>query len=203
MTSHGPAAPGDRPGTAAASAGKAPARLGRWLALAIACAVLGAGVAFAVASQMQAVRIARADILFLLDGSGDAAERFLSTQAVIAESQAVLGPVSRELGVDPGRIDKGFGVSFPKGAAVMRLEYADTDPAQATAVLSALTDRYLLMLRQMQGVGATGHQLIVPPYLLEEEAWPRPMQAAAIGAVIGLAVAATAMLLFSQRPPRS
>ncbi|MFO1070028.1 MAG: hypothetical protein U1E14_16035 [Geminicoccaceae bacterium] len=177
-----------------------PASLVRWLALLLACAVVGAGVAYAVATQLQAVRVARADILFVLDLDGAAAERFLSTQAVIAESQAVLGPVGSERGLDVGRLEKGFDVSFPKGAAVMRLEYHDTDPAQATAVLSALTDRYLLMLRQMQGVGASGHQLIVPPYLVEDAAWPRPLQAAALGAVIGLAVAATALLLFSQRP---
>lgn len=176
---------------------------GRWtsvrlIALLLLPVVLAAAGAYLVASRIEKTYAARSEILFHLARGGDVAERFLATQSVVAQSRAVLTPVARKLLVPVEALEERLKVEFPKGSSVMRLQYADPDGAAALDVVRAVTDQYLTALRQIEVAEGGGHQLFVPPYLLDEPVWPQPLQAAAVGAAVGLAIAAAALVLVQQ-----
>jgi capsular polysaccharide biosynthesis protein len=168
------------------------------LALLLAPVVVSAIVAFVGASFLAPAYGARSEVVFHLQQSGDVTERYLATQAVIVRSQTILGPVSHALGIPVDTLDRELSVEFPKGSAVMRLEYADHEGSLALKVIQAIIDRYLLVLSETEGVDKTSHQLLAPPFLLDEPVRPKPIQAAAIGAAIGLALAIGAFALVQQ-----
>jgi uncharacterized protein involved in exopolysaccharide biosynthesis len=174
------------------------ARLATFLAVP---ALLGAAAGFGGAMALDKVYAARADILFHLTRSGDHAERFLATQAVVARSHAVLGPVAAELGVPVERIDEKLDVDFPMRGAVMRLEFTSQSATAALDTVKLLTQRYLAALRPIESAEGASHQVLAAPFLLDEPVWPRPLQATALGAVLGLAVS-VALLALAQQPRR-
>ena len=173
-----------------------------FLALLIAPALLCAAAAFGGALLLDKVYAARTEILFYLTRSGDHAERFLATQAVVAQSRTILGPVAAELGVPTERIEQDLSVGFPKGSSVMRLEFAAHSQTAALDVVKLVTQRYLNALRPIEAAEGASHQVLVPPFLLDEPVWPRPMQAIALGGLVGLAISAAflAMRRQSHRP---
>src|SRR4051794_14878258 len=66
-----------------------------WAAFVILPVVIGAVGAFAVASRAQPVYAARSEIIFDVRRlSWDTAERFLTTEVVVAQSRALLSPVA-------------------------------------------------------------------------------------------------------------
>jgi uncharacterized protein involved in exopolysaccharide biosynthesis len=198
-----------RPAPAAeAAAAKAPAesrparRIGfGLLALLVLPALVCAAAAFAGAMALDKVHAARADILFHLTRSGDLAERFLATQAVVARSNVVLQPVAAELGVPVDRIDEELSIDFPKGGAVMRIEFASPSATAALDVVKLVTQRYLAALRPIEAAEGATHQVLAAPFLLDEPVWPKPVQATVLGGLLGLAISA-AMMALRQRPRR-
>jgi capsular polysaccharide biosynthesis protein len=176
-----------------------PIGMGKMLALLIAPVVVAAIVAFVGASSLAPAYGARSDVVFHLQQSGDVTERYLATQAVIVRSQTILGPVSHAVGIPIEKLERELSVEFPKGSAVMRLEYADHDGTVALKVVQAIVDRYLAVLSETEGVDKTSHQLLAPPFLLEEPVRPKPMQAAAVAAALGLALSIAAFAFIQQR----
>lgn len=190
------AAPQEPP--AAAAPRRSPAG---FVALLILPALLCAAAAYGGATLLDKVYAARTEILFHLTRPGDQAERFLATQAVVARSRTVLDPVAAELGVPAERIEKELSVDFPKGSAVMRIEFATHSQTAALDVIRLVTQRYLQALRPIEAAEGASHQILVPPFLLDEPVWPRPMQATALGALLGLAISAGVLALRQQQRP--
>lgn len=186
--------------TAAAAETRRPARRGLGLlVLLLLPALVCAAAAFAGVMALDKVYAARTDILFHLTRSGDLAERFLATQAVVARSNAVLQPVAAELGVPVDRIDRELSIEFPKGGAVMRIEFASPSATAALDVVKLVTQRYLTALRPIEAAEGATHQVLAAPFLLDDPVWPKPLQATVLGALLGLAISA-ALVALRQRP---
>jgi uncharacterized protein involved in exopolysaccharide biosynthesis len=173
----------------------------RLVALLIVPALLGAAAAYGGSTLLDKVYAARSEILFHMTRPDDHAERFLATQAVVAQSRSILGPVAAELGVPTERIEEDLSIGFPRGSAVMRLEFAAHSQTAALDVVKLVTQRYLNALRPIEAAEGASHQVLVPPFLLDEPVWPRPLQATALGGLIGLAISA-ALLALRQQPRR-
>jgi uncharacterized protein involved in exopolysaccharide biosynthesis len=82
-------------------------------------------------------------------------------------------------------------------SGVLRLEYRHPDPALARSLMERTTDRYLGILGQLERLEGTGHRLLTPAFVLERQVAPQPLQAAALGALIGFALAAAGLVLRS------
>jgi capsular polysaccharide biosynthesis protein len=179
-----------------------PARRGaRWQLAVLAIApVLAAAIgSYAVSSLSQNVYAARSEIVFnIRDLDWDPAERFLATQVVIAKSRSILTPVAATFEIPVKHLEKDLDVEIISSSGVMRLQYTSRDGLMALEVIKAITDRYLVTLRESEQVEGGGHRLLTPASLIEDPVSPRPSQAAAIGAVAGLAIAAAGIILRTQ-----
>jgi capsular polysaccharide biosynthesis protein len=159
-------------------------------------AALGAYIVSALSANVYA---ARSEIVFSLREMGwDLAERFLATQLVIAESRSTLGPVAEQFSIPIGNLENDFHADFVKSSGVMRLEYRHSDGAMAQNVVRAITDRYLVALREIEQVEGGSHRLLTPASVMEDPIAPKPLRTAVIGALAGLAVAAAAIVLRAQ-----
>jgi capsular polysaccharide biosynthesis protein len=181
-----------------------PRRIAIWevvalLILPVAVAALGA---FATASLSDPVYAARSEIVFdlrRLDWSG--AERYLETQKVVVGGPTLLAPIASSFEVPLRDLERDLRVEKVGESGVLRLEYRHPDPTLAQALIKTVTDRYLVILREFERLEGTGHRLLTPAYVLEQPVAPQPLRAAAIGAVIGLALAALGVVLRSQGWP--
>ncbi len=179
----------------------APRPTAGFLALMILPVLACAAAAYGGAALLDRIFAARTEILFHLTRPGDQAERFLATQAVVAQSRTVIEPVAAELGVPVERITDDLSVDFPRGSAVMRIEFANHSQTAALDVIKLVTQRYLQALRPIEAAEGASHQILVPPFLLDEPIWPRPLQAVALGGLLGLAVSVGLVMLRQQRQP--
>jgi capsular polysaccharide biosynthesis protein len=209
------APPGDRPAEAAEPTDAAPAqeqpaapppprRIAVWevLALLVLPVTVAALGAFATASLSEPVHAARSEIIFdlrRLDWSG--AVRYLETQQVVVTGRTLLSPVAQSFDLSFLELERDLRVEKVGDSGVLRLEYRHPDPTLAQAVTKAITDRYLVVLREFERLEGTGHRLLTPAFVLEKPVSPQPLRAAAIGAVIGLALAAAGVVLRSHAWP--
>lgn len=167
-----------------------------WIAvLVIAPIGVGAVAAFGASSFSTPIYGAQAELILRPQQSGDMAEKYLNTQPVVATSHTVLQPVSTSLGIPTEAIEKNLSIDFPRGSTVMQFQYSDADQSVAVKALGAILDQYLSILAQVELVDGSTHQLLAPPFLLDRPVRPRPMQAAAIGGAIGLAIGLGAFAL--------
>lgn len=184
-------------------AGRPAAGRGRfllWLGLLCLLPVLLAGTAaYVAANYLDEVRAGRSEIMFHLpELAGDAANRFLATQPVVARSYPVVEPVARAEAMPVDDILDNLDVTMVQGSTMMRIEYHDVDSDRIVRVLEALTIGYLGLLRDIALIEGASHRLLSAPYLLEDPVGPRPLRAAAIGAVVGLAVAFAGLVVLAQ-----
>jgi capsular polysaccharide biosynthesis protein len=147
--------------------------------IALLSALIAAAAAFGAATKMEPEYAAQSDILFDLGNRQDVLEKFLATQSVVAKSQAVLAPVSRNFGISLKTLDEVLSVDFPRGGAVMRLRYADKKPETALAILQSIIDGYVGLLSRTHSLNSRT-EILVPVFLLDEPVWPKPIQAAAM-----------------------
>lgn len=166
----------------------------RWIALLAVPVVVASVIGFMSALLLPPKYGARSDLILNMSQSGDAAERYLATQAVVAKSSAVLGPVSVDSGIPEKTLERNFTVEFPKGSAVMRFQYSDGSSTVALGAAKALLKQYLSVLDKTETAESASHQLLTAPALLEEPVWPQPLQLTAIGGVIGLSIGFTVLV---------
>jgi capsular polysaccharide biosynthesis protein len=185
---HRPAAPAAT-GSSSAIADTATGKVVlRWIVTLLGPIVVAAAVAYLGAAAMKPVYAARAQFVFTAPQGGDISEQFRSTQTVVASGHTVLAPVSQALNVPLVKLEKDLSIDFPKGSAVMQLQYAGATGAAALNVLNAIVDQYTLALGDFDSAYTTDHRLLAPPFILEEPVQPRPLRAAAIGGAIGLVI---------------
>jgi uncharacterized protein involved in exopolysaccharide biosynthesis len=167
----------------------------RWGLLLVLPVVLCAAAAFLFASGMPKVFAARAEIVFQPLGEGDVSEAYKATQTVILTGRTILGPTAQALQIPYDDLAAAFTVSFPKGGSVMQLQASDRDPRAAVNMLNLILDRYLAMLDRLEEADQAIHQLLVPPFQVEDPIQPQPLQALALGMIVGLAVSMSAFAL--------
>jgi capsular polysaccharide biosynthesis protein len=167
----------------------------RWGLLLVLPVVLCAAVAFMFASGMPKIYAARAEVVFQPLGEGDISEAYKATQTVILTGRTILGPTSQTLQITYDDLAAAFTVGFPKGGSVMQLQVSDRDPRAAVNMLNLILDRYLAMLGRLDEADQAIHQLLVPPFQVENAIQPQPLQALMIGMIVGLAISMSAFAL--------
>lgn len=162
--------------------------------------VIAALAAYAVASQDQRVYAGRSEIVLDLRNLGwDAAERILGTQLAVAESRAVLAPVAETLSVPVSDLERRLSAELIRNSSIVRLQYEDPNPSRALDITIAITERYTEVLERLLALqGDVRLQVLTAPFLLEEPVSPKPLRAAAIGAVVGMALAMIGIILWVQ-----
>ena len=154
--------------------------------------VVASCAAFFGAHLLPPIYAAQAELVLQLPAGPDIPEQYKATQHVIAISRRVLAPVAASLRVPIEEIARNFSVDYPKDGGVMRLRYSSPDSGAVVDTLNLILDQYLAMADGLEQVSGASHALIEPPFLLEQPISPQPLQAAAIGAVIGLAFSVSA-----------
>ena len=176
-----------------------PPTIGWWsavLALPIIACALAAFIGSSLSTPLYA---ARAELLFQPQLPGDVSEQFRATQAVVLTGRTVLTPLSSAFATPPDELAERLTVTFPKGSAVMEIQFADLDPARALSVLNAMLDRYLALLDRTAANDQPRHQLLAPPYVLEDPIQPKPLQMGALGAAVGIAISLGLFALLQRR----
>lgn len=168
-----------------------------WAALLVVPAVVCGAAAFAASLLMPALYAAQAEIVFSVgDAAAPVPEQTRATQAVIATGRAVLYPAATELGLPADKLALSLTAEFPKGGAIMRLQFSDREATQALHVLDAVVRSYLGVLETLKAADSPAFRLLNAPYLLDKAVWPQPLLAAAAGSAIGLLLAMGAMAIF-------
>jgi capsular polysaccharide biosynthesis protein len=173
----------------------------RWqLAILAIAPILAAAIgSYIVSSLSQKVYAARSEIVFnIRDLDWDPAARFLATQVVVAESRSILVPVAAVFEIPVKRLEKDLNVEIIGSSGVMRLQYKNASGPMALEVIKAITTRYLATLWEFEQLEGGNHRLLTPASLMEDPVSPKPFRAAAIGAVVGLAIAAAGIILRTQ-----
>lgn len=162
--------------------------------------LVAALAAYAVASQGQAVYAGRSEIILDLRNLGwDTADRILGTQLAIAESRAVLAPVAEKLAVPVSELERRLSAELIRNSSIIRLQYEDPNPSRALDITSAITERFQSVLQGLPAVQGDIHlKVLTAPFLLEEPVSPKPLRAAAVGAVVGMALAMIGIILWVQ-----
>lgn len=151
-------------------------------------------VAWTGAQRLQTFYAAQSDIAFDVGQRADVMEKFLATQSVAVKSHAVLGAVSATQGIPVATLDRRLSVDFPKGGAIMRLQYSDPSGDVALQTLRAVIAQYINLLDHMKFLDSAKY-VLVPAFILEDAVWPKPLQAAALGLALGLAIGIGALAL--------
>lgn len=172
--------------------------LAGWILLIVAPMLVCGLVAFLVSTASVSIYAARAQIVFQAPADRDVTEQYRATQTVMLTGRTVLGQVSRTREIEYESLVDGLKVSFPNGGSIMELEFADRDRARALAALNAIIDRYLVVLDQVAGPEEITHRVLVPPFVDEQPVSPKPLQAAALGLVVGLAISLGALALLQR-----
>lgn len=161
--------------------------------------LLAAAAAYTAAQYLDEVWGGRSEIMFHLpELAGDAANRFLATQPVVVRSYPVVEPVARAEALPVEDLLDNLAATMVQGSTLMRIEYHDVDAERIIRVLEGVTLGYLGLLRDIALIEGASHRILSAPYLLEEPVSPRPIRAAAIGAVVGLAVAFAGLVILAQ-----
>jgi hypothetical protein len=170
-----------------------------WISLAIGAAILAGIGGFAAASFQPPSYGARAEIALYASDLAELPEQYLATQTLFVRSNAVLGPVAETFQVSADGLAEALSVDFPEGGALMRIQYVDRDRTIAIQRLTAIVSAYLSKLGQLESRQNIRHDVLVPPFILEEPVRPRPLQVAALGGAAGLTIIIVAFVLVSAR----
>lgn len=155
-----------------------------------------AAAAYGVASQQDEVYAARGEVILdLRRVDWGAADRFIEAQVVIGSGHTLLRSTADQYDLALSQLEDDLEVYEVDGSGVLRFQYANRDPQVALDVLRGLLDRYLVQLRQFEQREGGSHRLLTAPFVLEEPVRPRPLRAAALGAVAGLALGGLAVFL--------
>lgn len=167
--------------------------------LALVPILVGSVIAFLVASLSPTLFAARSEIVVnVASMDWSRAERFLATQLVVAKSRMTLEPISAATTIPLRDLEENVKVELIGASDVIAIQYANSDATLALEVVKAVTAQYLLSLRDYEQVGNGRHRLLMPATLLEEPVSLKPIYAALIGAIVGVAIGIAGMVLRTQ-----
>ena len=137
------------------------------------------------------VRGAQAEILVQVTGDSDVGRR-LSDQLALLESGRVLDPAANELDLSTGELRRHLDAAVVDGSRVIRIEAWERTEARATEIVDVVARSYVGHLPTARAT------VVLAPVALRSPLAPTPLRSAALGAVLGLALA-TAMVVWSLR----
>jgi capsular polysaccharide biosynthesis protein len=131
--------------------------------------------------------------------SDAAVDRELLTQTMIVTSPSVLEPVARESRVPLKRLQEDVKAEMAGRSNVLRITVADRDSSRALTLSQLVTDAYTseatpVLPGETESPPPITSVLLTPPQALDEPLQPRPWRALAAGTLIGLLVAAAALV---------
>jgi uncharacterized protein involved in exopolysaccharide biosynthesis len=127
----------------------------------------------------------------------DTAERVLATDIVVAQSRALLAPVAGTFQIPVQDLQRDLSAELIRNSSVVQLQYEHANPSLALDITRVLTERYIATLQEFAFEEAQP-RILTPPFLLEEPISPKPLRATAIGAAIGMMLAAAGAVLWTQ-----
>lgn len=155
-------------------------------------------VAFVAASQSKPIYAARSEVMLDLRRlPWDVAERVVATEIVVAQSRAILMPVANSFQIPVRDLERDLSPELIRNSSVVRLQYEHANPTLALDITRAITDRYVATLQNLSSE-ETRVRILTPPFVLEEPISPKPLRAAAVGAAIGMMLAAAGAALWIQ-----
>lgn len=167
--------------------------------LALAPILAGSAVAFLFAWLSPTLYAARSEIVVnVASMDWSRAERFLATQLVVAKARTTLEPISEMTKIPLRELEKDVKVELIGSSDVIAIQYANSDAGTSLEVVKALTAQYLLSLRDYEQAGNGRHRLLMPATLLEEPVSLKPIFAAFIGAIVGIAIGISGIILRTQ-----
>lgn len=119
----------------------------RAVVLGVVLVLLGAVVGFVAALLSPTEYAGRATVLYIISQEQPTGflreDRNLTTQTLLATSNAVLGPVAAQYGLTPAALAEKVTVSVPDGSELILVEARDPSPETAVRVADAFTKQYL------------------------------------------------------------
>jgi capsular polysaccharide biosynthesis protein len=171
----------------------------------------GAAVGFSLLQPT--VYAAQADFVLLprADLSDAAADRAMSTQAMIIQSDPVLKPVAARTGMPLNKLRGEVSASIVARSNVLRLTVGDRNRDRAVNLAQLITTEYLRVaptLSPVTGSRADDRPPVTPAILspasaLEEPLRPKPLQALVAGVLLGLLAAAGAAIVLLRKPRKA
>ncbi len=109
--------------------------------------LLGAVVGLGASLLWPAEYAGRASVLYIISQEQPTGflreDRNLTTQSMLAESNAVLGPVSAQYGLSPAGLAQKLTVTVPDGSELLEFEVHDPSPDLAVRLADSVTKQYL------------------------------------------------------------
>lgn len=179
------------------------------MALAAAIVAVFAGAAIGYSESQPTVYGAQADIILTPSPelSDAAADRAMVTQTMIVTSDPVLRPVAERTGVPLDRLRDAIGVEIVGRSNVLRVTAGDRSRTRAVTLAQQVTEQYLRVAADTPGPPGESRTPAITPALLSPAAplahplRPQPLRALAAGILLGLLVAAAAVVVLVR--PRS
>jgi uncharacterized protein involved in exopolysaccharide biosynthesis len=159
------------------------------------------GAAVATSLWRDPLYAARSEVVFDVRALGwDIADRMLATEVLVARSHRILDGVAQRRNLPITLIERGLIVETMPNSAVIRLEFNSSDAEEALGVTLLATELYVAASREFtQSAESIGPRILTPAFVLESPVWVGPLRAAAIGAGVGLTLAAAATALVTGR----
>lgn len=136
--------------------------------------LLGALAGFGASLLWPTEYAGRASVLFIISQEQPTGflreDRNLTTQAMLAQSNAVLGPVAAQYGISPAGLAQKLTVTVPDGSELLNFETHDPSPDLAVRLADSVTKQYLQVssssqpssdqMRYLQGQLTTAQNLM-------------------------------------------
>jgi capsular polysaccharide biosynthesis protein len=116
----------------------------RVVAASVVVVVLAAGTAYLIGSRGPDRYGADVELVYQVGSVSDSseAERVLTTQVVVIEGPAVLGPVAERAGRELDDLEDDVSASVVRGSQIIRVRVVDEDPERARALAQDVADTY-------------------------------------------------------------
>jgi capsular polysaccharide biosynthesis protein len=173
----------------------------RFAAFAAATLVLAMSIAFLVSMTQETIYGGRAEVLFERDSDAFfEGARDMETQKELMRSGVVLGPVSQSFGISREALDEALEIEVEGESDVLRVTVAHPNSQTARMLAARIVESYV---RSLEVSASTDRaRVVTPAYVLEDPVEPRPVRAAAAGAVAALLVVAGVAILLTHIPLR-
>lgn len=119
----------------------------------------------------------------------------------LAQSSAVLGPVTQELGLDdtPWELADRVGVAAQTGTVILEVTVTDEDPEQAAAIAGSVAQSLEVVVQSLTTSSAGGGNVtlttVEEPYAPESPSFPQPISILGLGLLAGLAIGVVILAL--------
>jgi capsular polysaccharide biosynthesis protein len=132
--------------------------------------------------------------------ASDSIDRQLATHRVLLLRRDQLDDAARAVDRDPADLAGDIGVEVVEGSSLLRVQVVDGNRDRAGRAAALVAERYVDVADRLAPSSNIGRvQLVAPPTMLPEPVGPRPLRAAAAGALLGLVLVLAFLALVRSR----